>query len=197
MIDVGKQEESATGSAGKVKKKIYRGTGDDYFQIQPPVDSLPSAAIIAGNNSDKHFSVTSYSAEGDRIELLVNTTMQYKGVVPVDLGEEDKAAYLEVNAIGPWTIMLYPITVIPRLTRAEIVFGRDDSLLWVKDKGNVLVVRGNAAEKHFSIIAYDRKGDYDELLVNTGDQYSGRVRLPKDALILRITAVGNWSIDLK
>lgn len=175
----------------------YGGSGDDYIRIEKTIHEIPAAVLVLGNSSSRHFSVTSYSASGTYIDLLVNTTEPYNGIVPIDLGTKDDAKYLEVNAVGSWKIFVYPIFAIPNVTSGSAVSDSGDSLLWIEGEGSVLSVNGNSAGRHFSIVAYDEYGDYNGLLVNTTDRYSGRVRLPKDSLILQISAVGDWSIELQ
>ncbi len=175
----------------------YEGSGDDYIQIEKAMDELPAAAMIFGNSAGRHFSITSYTASGDYIDLLVNTTDKYSGTVPIDLGITEKAKYLEINAVGTWSINIYPIPAIPQLTSTNAVSDTGDYLLWIEGDGSMLLINGNSSERHFSVIAYDIYGNYNGLLVNTTDRYSGRVRLPKDSLILQISAVGDWSIELQ
>ena len=175
----------------------YEGSGDDYIRIEKTMEEIPAAVLISGNSAGRHFSITSNAASGDYIDLLVNTTEKYSGTVPIDLGTPEKAKYLEINAVGTWTIHVYPIPAIPKLTSTDVVSDTGDALLWIEGDGNVLSINGNSSERHFAITAYDKYGNYNGLLVNTTDRYSGRVRLPKDSLILQVSAVGNWSIGLQ
>ncbi|MFA7018737.1 MAG: hypothetical protein WC239_07120 [Sphaerochaetaceae bacterium] len=174
----------------------YQGSGDDYIQIKKTIDDFPAAALILGNSAGRHFAVTSYSSTGEYIDLLVNTTDSYKGTVPIDLGSNKTAKFLEINAVGAWSIHIYPIIAIPHVTSEAVFSGTGDSLLWIDGTGSMLSIKGNSSERHFCVTAYDSYGSYNGLLVNTTNRYSGRVRLPKDSLILQIGATGDWSVEL-
>lgn len=174
--------------------KTYRGSGDDYILIEKQIDDLPAAATIFGNIAERHFSVKSYSATGEYIDLLVNTTDYYQGTVPFDLGSNKTVRFLDIKAIGNWTVIVYPLIAIPHLTKK--VSDTGDSLLWINGAGSMLSIIGNSSERHFSVKSFDSYGNYNDLLVNTTNRYSGKLRLPKDSLILQISAVGDWSIEL-
>ena len=57
-------------------------------------------------------------------------------------------------------------------------------------------IKGNSASRHFDIISYEKDGSYGDLLVNTSDAYDGKVMLKGSIYILKISAVGEWSITL-
>ena len=57
----------------------------------------------------------------------------------------------------------------------------------------VFHITGNAEGNYFAVITYDGYGMYDDLLVNTTDPYSGKVKLGKDTTIVAVKASGDWS----
>jgi hypothetical protein len=70
------------------------GVGDYVFALS---GGIPDTATITGNQSERFFAVLGY---GDGIDLLVNTTDPYQGVVLLD----PDTLIIEVQAEGEWTI---------------------------------------------------------------------------------------------
>ena len=176
--------------------RSYQGVGNDYIRIEKPMPEIPSAMLIGGNQDSDFFSVTSYSEQGYLVDFLVNTLDPYIGVVPIDIGFDEPTVFLEIEAAGPWFIEIFPILAIPHLHTGETFTESGDALVLIHGDATMLSVTGNASRRHFSVIAYDVYGDYNGLLVNTTNQYSSRVPLPDNSLILRVSAVGSWSIRM-
>lgn len=179
----------------------YSGHGDDLIAIEKPISDLPALAIIRGNTTKRHFAVKSYDHEMDYITLLVNTTDAYMGVIPIDLPNTTVTGYLEIKAQGPWEISIISIGDATRIKLGEQKTGIGDHVLWVEDDGvntaKSARIDGNPLSNHFAVKAFDSYGLYNGLLVNTTSRYSGRVRMPKDTLVIVIKAVGEWTITLE
>lgn len=71
------------------------GKGDYIFTIR---GGTPDIATITGNSSSRYFGVYGYSDNG--LDLLVNTTDPYAGMVLLD----STTIVIEVNAHGEWAI---------------------------------------------------------------------------------------------
>jgi hypothetical protein len=166
----------------------YEGSGDDLLAIEPPEDG-PMLVHVAGNEAGRHFAVESYTAGGDRIDLLVNTTDPYDGVV-FDSGS---ARELEISATGPWTVTVASIRAARVVRAGEAIEGEGDNVFQIEGSPRAAAVRGNEAGRHFAIRTVDPRG----LLVNTTDPYEGRVRVPANASVVVVTAVGFWSITFE
>ncbi len=72
---------------------VYSGTGDDVITLAP-FEGVYVFNII-GNSSNNHFSVKSYTSDGDYVDLLVNTTEEYNGTV---VDDTQSATKLEISA---------------------------------------------------------------------------------------------------
>lgn len=175
----------------------YNGSGDDFIVIEKPDKGMPALLVVKGNSRARHFSITSYDENRDYVDLLVNTTESYYGLVAIDLPNHTQTKYLEISAEGSWTIDVYHIGSAPKISIGNPVSESGDYVLWIEDEPVIAEITGNSSERHFSIISYDIYGNYGDLLVNTTSRYFGRVMIPKDTLLLNISAEGNWSIDLK
>ena len=175
----------------------YTGAGDDVIIIQKPTEDMPAILMISGNYNKRHFSITSYDKNNSYIELIVNTTEQYTGLVPIDLPNNTITKFLEISANGSWKIQVFPIGACPRIKIGEPFSGKGDYLLWVEGSASLASISGNSSKRHFSVIAYDGYGGYNGLMVNTTESYTGKVRVPKNTLLLKISAIGDWSITLQ
>ncbi|MDO4816309.1 MAG: hypothetical protein Q4A83_06895 [Bacillota bacterium] len=90
-------------------------------------------------------------------------------------------------------------TSIPTPPPTPTVFsGYGDDVITIDDiDGYVFHITGNSASKYFSVTAYDRQGNYVELLVSTTDEYDGVVIDPSfSAYTFEIKSTCEWSIEL-
>ena len=175
----------------------YSGSGDDVVEISKPKKGVPALLVISGNRDSSHFAVIARDASGNRVGALVNTTDPYKGIVPVDLPPRTETKLLEIKASGSWRIKLYSIGAAQRVKVPGTFEGEDDNVLWVEGNPSRAKINGNSASSHFAVIAYDKHGNRLGAQVNTTDPYSGTVIIPSKTLLLQVTAVGDWSVELK
>jgi len=176
---------------------IFNGSGDDIISIVKEEEDLPYLLFINGNEEERHFAVKSYDENGNYLDLLVNTTEKYIGTVPIDLPVGTNTKMLEITATGKWGVIVIPISLAHHIDIGVEGSYTGDTVLWVNGEAKIAEIEGNIESRHFSVIAYDEYGNYSKLLVNTCDVYSGKVLLPKNTLLLKVSAKGNWSINLK
>lgn len=167
---------------------VYSGSGDDVIAIEPYEDLY--VFRIEGNSGANHFAVTCYDENGEYLELLVNTTAPYSGVV---VDPSQTTAMMEVKATGPWSITVDSIYSTPSVFPGETFSGTGDAIFITDGQAKTADISGNYGENHFAVIAYS---DYSELLVNTTDPYNGTVMLPQNAGIYEVKATGDWIITL-
>jgi hypothetical protein len=184
-------------SPAKGQTKEYSGSGDDIVILEKPDEGLPALLVVSGNSQSRHFSITSYSSSRERIDLLINSTEPYSGIVAVDLPVGTETGILEITATGSWSIDVYHIGAAPKISVENPKSDSGDNVLWIEGDASIATITGNSSERHFSIKSYNGNGNYSDLLVNTTDRYSGKVLLPKHTLLLQISAVGSWSIELQ
>lgn len=167
----------------------YSGSGDDVITIEP----FPEGYVfsITGNSAGRHFSVTAYDADGNQLDLLVNTTDPYSGITA---DRHQNAATLEIKAHGDWVIEMRSIYTLPVMSPGETYSGSGDSILVASNPGNTATITGNPDARHFAVIGTGH-GVYD-LLVNTTEVYSGTVKLSSNTAGFIVTAVGDWTITL-
>lgn len=187
-VDVPDDGISVVERVGSSSGRSYSGSGDDYIDITP-LDDLWYMEI-SGNQAGSHFAVKGYNASDDYAELFVNTTDPYKGSV---FELEQSTRMLEITASDSWSVNLRPLSDAPRLTADEAYSGIGDAVLLLPSGCTSAQISGNDWSRHFAVKAY---GDYFDLLVNTVDPYSGRVRLERNAVVLTVTAEGGWTITV-
>ena len=177
----------------------FTGSGDDIVVF----DGLDyySIAYIKGNSRSRHFAVVAYGANQTYLDLLVNTTDPYEGIVFLDIDTVE----FEVTATGSWEIEIRPLVTARVLgSSSEIDYadaigkieGSGDEVIIVVtlEDAPITAISGNESKRHFAVRAY---GDRTSLLVNTTEVYSGRVRLPSgEFVILEVIATGKWAIEL-
>lgn len=171
---------------------FYAGSGDDVVNIEKPggPDS-PAVVFVRGNAEGRHFAVTAYGSDGEYVNLLVNTTDPYEGLVPLDFRERDSSAIFEVSAPGEWEIEIRPLASIDLHSVPGEVSGAGDHVFAIEGDSSTATIVGNDAERHFAVIGW---GDRSHLMVNTTDRYEGRVLVPNDIIVVEVTGVGNWSV---
>lgn len=167
---------------------IFTGTGDDVLELDE-LDYL-YCFKISGNADARHFAVKTYDAEGNYSELLVNTTEPYSGIT---FDESCAVSVIEVKASGAWTIEVADLITIDQVAAGETYSGSGDMLFWIPDHGKTATITGNAGAHHFAVKSYDNYVYYDDLLVNTTEPYDGKVMLGSDALMIAVTAQGDWT----
>jgi hypothetical protein len=174
---------------------VYSGSGDNVIDVQKP--GGPDAAVVAyirGNAEARHFAVENFGANGEQINLLVNTTDPYEGIVPVDFRSGEQTTRLQISASGEWYIELRPLASVRRASAPGAIEGTGDDVFIVDGEPDTALIRGNADARHFAVTAY---GERSNLLVNTTDPYDGRVIVAHDTIVVEVNAEGGWSITFE
>jgi hypothetical protein len=171
---------------------ILTGRGDTVVDIEP-VEKRARLAFIsyAGGGN---FSIWNYDANGEKIDLLVNTIGKYSGTVPIDLDNDNPTTRLEITASGDWTIEIHPMLDVRKVTIPGEITGVGDDVVFL-DGGDtdLMKVDASKAKGNFSVWAYGASRD---LLVNEIAPYTGTVVMAKDVILLVIHAEKEWSIEV-
>jgi hypothetical protein len=170
---------------------VLSGTGDSVVDFENPF--IVSIAHITGNAGSRHFAVKSYDSNGESIDLLVNTTDPYDGVVLMDPADTHTTRF-EVTGTGEWMIVVDSIFAARELEVPGIIEGvGDDVIILVGGIPDLANIKGNEQSRHFAVKGYGARAD---LLVNTTDPYEGTVILADDIVVIQFTAVGPWSMEV-
>jgi hypothetical protein len=174
---------------------VYSGVGPDVISIQKP--GGPDDAVLAyirGNAGSRYFGVESYDDTGEQVDLLVNTTDPYEGIVLMDLRDDERTTRLQITAEGEWYIELRPLNTARRVSAPGTIAGTGDDVFIVDGEPDVAHVIANAEGRYFGVWAY---GDRSHLLVNTTDPFDGRVIVARDVVLIEVTATGGWEITFE
>lgn len=175
--------------------KVYSGTGSDVIDIEKPggPDS-PALVHVVGNADGRYFGVTSFNANGEQVDLLVNTTAAYDGRVLMDVRKGESTARLQIEGQGDWTIEILPLSAARHAAVPGVTAGTGDDVLILDGVADTARIVANADGRYFGIWGY---GDRANLLVNTTDPYDGRVIVGKDTKVLQVSGSGDWEITFE
>jgi len=175
---------------------LLSGKGDDTVEI----DTMGQIWIahIKGNASGRYFSVVTYDSAGEHLDSLVETVDPYDGLRLIDFMATAQITSFGVTATGEWSIELFPFTreyLIPYvMTVPGTVSGAGDTLVLLSGESpDVATITGNAGARDFVVVGY---GDSLDVLIDTADPYAGTLVLDPNTILLEITAVGDWTIEV-
>jgi len=173
---------------------ILSGTHDSVVDFKNPFGA--AIAHIVGNYYSSHFSVKSFNENGEIIELLVNTSDSYDGIVPIDFINSQKTSRFEVSAFGQWSIEILPLSKARRIKVPGVIKGNgDDIIILTGGNADTAHIVGNQADKLFSVRGYRENGI--DSLINTTDPYEGTILIETGIFLLEIKAFGEWTIELE
>ncbi|MGY1808552.1 hypothetical protein ACI8AF_14380 [Blastococcus sp. SYSU D00669] len=167
----------------------YSGSGASVVTL---VATDPRIVTIT-HDGESNFAVWSVNAQGQDIDLLVNTIGSYSGVVPLNFLEGEDVAALKIEADGQWTVVSAPFTSAPAWDGAAPYSAQGAGVILVRGvaEGLTPVTFTHQGEGNFAVWAY---GDSEDLLVNEIGAYSGETLLPEGTIVLVVEADGPWSI---
>ena len=171
---------------------LFEGTGAQVVDMD--WGGQPAIVHVVYKGSS-YFGVTSHDANNEQIALLVNTVGSYDGVVPLDLHDSDYTRRLVVDASGPWTIEVKPVTDIDILRVPGTIEGSGDYMFALKGGSPDIAKITSASDAYFGVEGYSQSSGHD-LLVNEVGAYSGTVLLTRDTFLMIVTADGPWSIEV-
>ncbi len=141
-----------------------------------------------------NFAVWSVGASGEQQDLLVNTIGNYVGTVLFDEASGAHSVAFDVEASGPWTILIKPVADAFRWDGSQELTGSGDdvAILSPPSSGLKSVTVSHQGDGNFAIWA---DGPTTDLLVNEIGQYSGEVLLADGTFLFEITATGPWTVS--
>lgn len=174
--------------------QVYTGNGDYVLTLETVPDRY--LLEVTGNAGSDYFGVAPYDLQGNRELSVVSTTEPYHGIVlPPQM-----PVMLEISASGAWEIDVRPLESARTIRKGETVTGTGDEVILIDPSAGApttAAVTGNAGGNYFGVVPYDADIDRMISLINTTDPYSGTVLLKGSPALLRLEAVGDWSITLQ
>jgi hypothetical protein len=169
---------------------VLQGKGDEKVDLER--GNEPSIAHVTHSGSG-HFSVKNYNPEGKRIDLLVNTTGSYDGVVPIDFMAGEHTVQFRVEADGEWTIEILDLMAARAKDIPGMIGGSGDEVVVINGGSpHVATVRATGSG-NFALWSY---GNSYDLVVNERAPYQGSVTLDPHNFFLVISADAPWSLSI-
>ena len=150
--------------------------------------------ISLSHHGSGHFGVVLLDSEGERVELLVNTTKPFHGTKLVKIPRKGRYLY-DISADGPWDILVQPPMELEQMT--HIRGGSQAGTDLITFSGGLCVFKiQHEGAGHFSVWMLNRAGDRVELLVNTVGPFDGSkaVKLVSGVYAFDVSADGAWNI---
>jgi hypothetical protein len=169
---------------------IYSGSGSKILDID---DAMLGEARIVDITSEgsSNFSVKTYDANNNPIDLLVNTIGNYTGRHAIDWKGENTKRF-EIKANGNWSFTFYPIAkeYMHVADASTPYIGQGDDVVVIQFNPDIGIVdcqtRGNLA---IWAISYDGSN----LVVNEIAPYFGEFLFPNGTRAMFVTAPGEWT----
>lgn len=140
--------------------------------LQGSLATIPKLEF--SHSGSGNFSVVSYTADGDRIDLLVNEIGNYSGRRPINLFDGDEVAFIEVSADGSWTIELQPIFYATQFVGSSVSGSGADVVIGpAPPSGTSRLEITHTGDSNIAVWVYST--DDRDLLVNEIGNYSGTV----------------------
>ncbi|MGM0496037.1 MAG: hypothetical protein ACQERX_05195 [Bacillota bacterium] len=175
---------------GVYAEKTYTGNGDNVIEIQNPGTKSHFLMKAIGNKQERHFAITGYDSENNRIKNFVNSTSSYEGLRLIPANTK----ILEINATGKWEINIKQLNQISVIETPGNVSGKGDYVFKIKGDPLKAEITGNEQENHFAVIVYDDNLNRLKTVVNAIEKYDGTVLLPKNSTYFEVFTIGDWSI---
>lgn len=169
------------------------GTGNAVPRFDIPEDSAAIAEITHSGASN--FAVWAVDGSGSPTDLLVNTIGNYSGTVLFDESAGSHTDAFEIEADGPWTIIIKPVTEAFRWDGSDVLTGSGDdvAILDPPSDGLKSTTVTHSGSGNFAIWSYSASGT--DLLVNEIGNFSGEVLLSDGTFLFEVTATGQWTMN--
>jgi len=173
---------------------VLTGSGDSIVDVGKSSDY--PAIMHAKYSSGSNFIVTSYDANNQQMELLINVIGAYEGTVPVDFRESEYTSRLEIKAAGPWEIQILPLIQVRRATIPGTIEGTGDDVIALDgDNADTMIANASLGSSNFVVYSYSTSGSID-LVFNEIAPYTGTALLDPDTFIISVNATGPWSLEI-
>lgn len=186
--------------APDIRVQRFQGEGSRVLDIEKPADA-PALVAMEGNAASRYFSVTALGAGNEQKDLLASAAEPYRGVRLLDADFRAGSLRLEVEATGPWTIELRPVSTARKVAVPGQFQGNGDDVLLIEGTPDLARFSGNKGGRDgrgagfFGARAYG--GQYPDILFSASDPYEGQVTVPTETKVVEVEATGPWSVTFE
>ena len=172
----------------------FSGSGNDVLEL---TDKWNGPGIVYVNATGRsNFQIWGYDDTGDDV-LVVNEIAPFEGYNPLDFEYSFKTVRMQVDAEGPWEIVIYPLSpeYIPIIVEAPIsTSGDGNNIIQIIGEAGLVFVN-STGDSNFQIWGYDDTGD-DKLIVNEIAPFEGKYIIPQGIILLVVEADGSWELEI-
>lgn len=173
------------------KPIVLTGKGDQVVDVEK-WDGAALARIK--NTGGGNFVLWNYDADGNQIDLLVNTIGNYSGTIPIDFLDVEHTARFQVKSNGSWEITLLPLTEMELFLVPGSYDGNGDNVLALfGSTPDLLKADASKADGNFVVWGYSNTKD---LVINEIAPYEGTTILDSGTLVLEVKAEGPWHLEI-
>lgn len=164
------------------------GTGSRTFDFEVP-DDLATVLRIT-HDGDSGFTVTTFDADDEEIEVPVDVVGDYDGSVAINLVLGDVVSSIQVLTDGDWSITATYLGDLER--QVNEASGTGDAVL-IMDLATPVMTINHDGESDFSVFVWTFSDQ--GYLVNETGPIETTVRAPVGGVVLEVKADGNWSLS--
>ena len=170
-----------------------QASGDSDQVVNLTFPTTMPALVHATYQGDSNFIVHGVNSLGVSGSLLVNVIGAYDGVTPLNFTVDEQATALQVQAQGPWTITVSPLSTAPEVPAHGSYMSSSDQVIGIA-AGTTLASFGYSGDSNFIVHAVT--GTQETLVVNEIGAFNGQEVIPAGTLYLIVEAQGSWSVTL-
>ena len=170
------------------EKQSFSGTGRKVVRLTRVVGPV---LVTMKHTGLSNFTVWAVDSGGKKNDLLANTIGNYSGTRIGGAGDNDVAAFT-VDADGPWSIAITPISTAP-VWKGRSTIGRGDVVLRTGLIAGLVTIKANyTGTGNFAVWAYD--DSRRSLIFNEIDKFSGESLLPEGTIVVAVESDGPWTL---
>jgi len=170
------------------EKQAFSGTGPKVVRLTRVVGPV---LITMKHTGLSNFAVWAVNSGGRKTDLLANTIGNYAGTRVAGAADDDIAA-LTVDADGPWSFVIRPVSSAPQWKGSK-VSGTGDVVLRTGLVSGLVTIKANyTGTGNFAVWAYD--DSRRSLVFNEIDKFKGESLLPDGTVVIAIESDGPWTL---
>lgn len=173
------------------------GDTDDVVTMRVPLDGL--AILEQTYTGDDIFTVEGLDEDGETVDFYGSSFGDpYNGRSPVNFSSfRNPVRRIEVDAQGPWTITLRPMTQAATFD-GSLYEGDRDVVLNARAVAGQTVEATYTGDGVFTVTAYDRDGDTTEFPFSSfGESYEGASFIPSDTVWFEVVADDTFTLKVR
>jgi hypothetical protein len=167
---------------------VFDGSGSTVLDLGQTLSE--AKLLVASNDGSSNFIVT---AKSDKLEdqgNIINEIGPTAGTYTLNLRDNDRTRYLEIDAEGNWHFEIKALTDARPWGGEELTGVGNDVVVYTGKPG--LLDYSNDGDSNFIVTDLRR-----DLVINEIGPISGTTTIPEGPLLVTIDAEGNWTMTVR